>query len=293
MANDTDPRACHPFPPPDVLPRAFYVRSSSHPETTLQAMMGLVNDLETFTDYMNKMYHSAEAHLVPNLHLRDQASRHIDQYIKKASKYIPSLDQYEGAWPAICYGRHWCRLQRTTHRRGRQRQAKQHVGRSPVATGPPRPTQGRRWIMTSVTITSRPSLPISQAGCPQAEPTTNRHMVSTSPLQASSRTAGSSASDVRAVAPVGPGAPHLESGNTAPVRQFLRSLTQPLECLLPLLVAIGVQDGESLLGLARMTDRFEWLEKKLVMGKAQITPLQLKHLEDGLTEMLKTRENAQ
>ncbi|KAI0670407.1 hypothetical protein C8Q78DRAFT_1036014 [Trametes maxima] len=252
------------FPSPPNLPNTLYVRGSLKPKSTLQAMIGLENDLMTFTYYLRQMYRSADGHLVPGPLLSKQAPEDVDKYIKNVLKNIPSFDWYEDAWPAICYARYWCKLRRASV--GRQGE-EASVGHTRAAAPP---TPGRRWRMTSVTITSRPTPSVAQARSSERE--------------GSFRTANSSASDN------GP-ALHLQSGSTVSVQKFLRSLTQPLECLLPTLAEIGVQDGESLLGLARMVDRYEWLEKKLVMGRARITPLQLKHLEDGLTELLKKQKN--
>ncbi len=72
-------------------------------------------------------------------------------------------------------------------------------------------------------------------------------------------------------------------GSIDSVAAFLYSLTQPLPHLLPALVDIGVQDAPSLRGLALMQDKGDWLYR-LVMDH-KITPLQYKHIVDGLNKL--------
>ncbi len=80
--------------------------------------------------------------------------------------------------------------------------------------------------------------------------------------------------------------PAAPGDSIAPVRDFLRSLTQPLDALLPAFRAIGLRDAESLRSVVRMEGWYQWLHMVLVMdGRWEVTELQWKHLADGLKRL--------
>ena len=64
---------------------------------------------------------------------------------------------------------------------------------------------------------------------------------------------------------------------------FLHSLAQPLDHLLPVFYEVGVRDAGSLLGLARLRNRGDWLYVLVVDRK--ITPLEYKFIADGLDDL--------
>ena len=62
---------------------------------------------------------------------------------------------------------------------------------------------------------------------------------------------------------------------------FLLSLALPLPDLLPVLCTRGVQDGMSLLALARLSDKSDWLLRVL----PDVPLLHQKFLVDGLDQL--------
>ncbi|EIW60375.1 uncharacterized protein TRAVEDRAFT_70786 [Trametes versicolor FP-101664 SS1] len=254
-----------------------------------------------------------------------QPPKRIELYMEKVNKALPILKKYDQSWPASAYVRIWIKgkiiAQRQYPRRPRTsskvpltRGAKKakdnaiskhkHAARTSAQVIEVRDSSPAQ--STSPVAGRNPERAFATAATPRASARNtalSRTMSIGGASTARSITAVSTNSNGRQATHTGRKTPYTRTtptaaaaaaadggasagGSVAPVRAFLRSLTQPLDSLLPAFRTIGIRDAESLRSVVRMEGWYQWLYMVLMMDtRWEVTELQWKHLADGLKRL--------
>ncbi|KAI0374866.1 hypothetical protein BV20DRAFT_1118095 [Pilatotrama ljubarskyi] len=277
---------------PSALPWALYTSRSHQPEFTLQSMMGLSGNDEAFCMHIRSMNNWATRYLSPRHLVQDQSPEQWCKFIRKLVLEIPNFGEYEDEWPARVYVQYWRRKildrQRLGHAHSARfsaRDKQQNTLQWEIVSHRSGTSGAQEKLQSTFSSSLSVKSPHASAsanvyvpgGSSQHIPR-SRQAVPTTSTNRRNDTVATSASAYSAAA-------SSNAGNSIPsVRQFLRSLAQPLESLLPLLVDLGVREPADLRGLTRMISAEAWLHAKLVVTR-KITELQLQHIVDGLDKL--------
>ncbi|KAH9946133.1 uncharacterized protein BXZ73DRAFT_72969 [Epithele typhae] len=230
---------------PDHHIKNFFTARSAQKEHALQHHMGMSDDDKTFQEYVDIMTACALRVLDKDLTWKMQRSSKRRLFIVEVRKALPVMSTYKNSWPVPIFGAIYLRHTRS-FQNGRRKGGLQDQSH-------------KEGLQRSISRDARtPPVAGPESGL-------ERHETPSQLLRRSSISE-----------------PDAPDDSDESVLVFLRSLAMPLDHLLPDFRAIGVLDHSSLLVVASLPDRGDWLFRAL---QGRITCLQLKLIVDGLDKV--------